>query len=165
MNSEEIKQTTTMYDVLGRYGLKADRHGMMCCPIHGEKHASMKIYKDGYHCFACGAHGDIFNFVMEYERVDFKTAYMELGGTYANGSEAERRKSKIGIRRRQLQTQSNKRKEERERLDRVKLNNDITAYRALLKTVTPMSDRWCDYMTELSRLLQILEWNETYGKL
>ena len=45
MNSEEIKQQITMYEVLGRYGLSVGRSGMICCPFHGERHPSMKIYK------------------------------------------------------------------------------------------------------------------------
>ena len=164
MNSEDIKRTTTMFDVLNRYGMKPDRHGMLSCPFHGaDKHASMKIYKDGYHCFACGSHGDIFGFVMEYEGVDFKTAYKSLGGVYAYDTEEERRKASIGIKRRQMQAESAKRKAERIRQDRKQLNDDITAFRLLLKTVPPMSDRWCDYMSELCRSLQLKEWNDTYG--
>ena len=166
MNSEDIKATTTMYEVLARYGMKADRHGMLSCPFHGkDHHASMKIYKDGFHCFACGANGDIFGFVMEYEGVDFKTAYKALGGTYAGESKEERRKASIMVKRRKLQAESAKRKAERIRQERKQLNDDITAYRLLLKTVEPMSDRWCDYMAELCRSLQIMEWNETYGQL
>ena len=164
MNSEDIKRTTSMSDVLNRYGMKADRHGMLSCPFHGaDKHASMKIYKDCYHCFACGAHGDIFGFVMEYEGLDFKGAYKALGGVYAYESEQERRKASIGIKRRQMQAESAKRKAERIRKERIDLQNDITAYRALLKTVQPMSDRWCDYMSDLCRSLQLKEWNDTYG--
>ena len=82
MTAEEIKQSVTMGDVLARYGIKVNRNGMCCCPIHGEKHPSMKVYKDGYKCFACNSAGDVFSFVMAYEGVDFKTAFATLGGTY-----------------------------------------------------------------------------------
>lgn len=163
MNSEEIKQTTTMYDVLSRYGLKADRGGMLSCPFHGaDKHASMKIYKDGYHCFACGAHGDVFAFVMDYERVSFKEAFQILGGTYATADPAERKKASITVRRRKLQAESRRLKEKRKSQDRQKLLNDITKYRSLLQTEKPMTDRWADYMLTLCRLLQRLEWVDTY---
>lgn len=46
------------------------------CPFHGEKTPSFTINdeKKFYHCFGCGAHGDIFKFLMEYERLSFKEA-------------------------------------------------------------------------------------------
>ena len=100
---------------------------------------------------------------MEYEGGDFKTSYKALGGVYAYDTEEERRKASIGIKRRQMQAESAKRKAERIRQDQKQLNNDITAFRLLLKTVPPMSDRWCAYMSELCRSLQLKEWNETYG--
>lgn len=46
------------------------------CPFHSEKTASFKADPDlgFYHCFGCGAHGDIINFVMEIERLSFNEA-------------------------------------------------------------------------------------------
>ena len=67
MNSEEIKKTYSMRDILGRYGMQPNRAGFICCPFHKEKTASMKIYQDSYYCFGCGAHGDIFDFVSQME--------------------------------------------------------------------------------------------------
>ena len=82
MTVEEIKQRTTMRDVLTKYNVKVNRNGMCCCPIHNEQHPSMKVYQDGYKCFACGSAGDIFRFVQEIEKCDFKTAFLILGGSY-----------------------------------------------------------------------------------
>ena len=82
MTLEEIKENVTMRDVMDKYKIKVSRSNMCCCPIHKEKHPSMKIYKDSFNCFSCGAHGDIFSFVQEMEKCDFKTAFMFLGGTY-----------------------------------------------------------------------------------
>ena len=42
----------------------------------------MKIYDKDFHCFGCGANGDIFSFVQRMENVDFKEAFYSLGGTY-----------------------------------------------------------------------------------
>ena len=83
MTTEEIKQNLTMREVVERYGLKIGRGEMVSCPWHGDdRHASMKIYKDSFHCFACGASGDVFSFVMKMDGCDFKTAFLTLGGTY-----------------------------------------------------------------------------------
>lgn len=44
------------------------------CPFHGEKTPSFTVNdeKKFYHCFGCGAHGDIFKFLMDYERLSFR---------------------------------------------------------------------------------------------
>ncbi|PPR16995.1 MAG: DNA primase [Alphaproteobacteria bacterium MarineAlpha9_Bin3] len=44
------------------------------CPFHNEKTPSFTVSNDKgfYHCFGCGAHGDIISFVMQKESIDFK---------------------------------------------------------------------------------------------
>jgi hypothetical protein len=58
-----------------------------CCPFHNEKTASFTVY-DGadphYHCFGCAVHGDVFEYVMKTESVDFSEALRrvaEVAGT------------------------------------------------------------------------------------
>ena len=73
MTKEELKNTYSMKDVIGKYGLFLNRAGFVSCPFHyGDHTASLKIYKDSFYCFGCGASGDIFDFVMRMERCDFK---------------------------------------------------------------------------------------------
>ena len=43
----------------------------------------MQIFKDGYNCHSCGRNGDILSFMMEYENISFKEAFLRLGGSYA----------------------------------------------------------------------------------
>ena len=120
MTSEELKQTTSMRDVLDRYGVKVGRNGMCCCPIHGERHASMKVYPDGFKCFACGAGGDIFDFVEAMENVDFKTAFGILGGTYdknINKATRKTRNVKFGRQKAERQRQEKADKEFRKLLE------------------------------------------------
>lgn len=64
MTSEEIKESVFMRDVLQRCGLPVpNRAGFIQCPFHkGDRTPSMKIYQKDYHCFACGANGDVFTF-------------------------------------------------------------------------------------------------------
>jgi len=44
------------------------------CPFHNEKTPSFTVSNDKgfYHCFGCGAHGDVISFVMQKESIDFK---------------------------------------------------------------------------------------------
>ena len=53
-----------------------------CCPFHGEKTPSFHVLSDrqSYHCFGCGVHGDVFSFVMEYEKLPFFEAAKRIAG-------------------------------------------------------------------------------------
>jgi len=52
------------------------------CPFHNEKTPSFSIYlgndRARYHCFGCGATGDIFNYVQRISSLDFKEAYERI---------------------------------------------------------------------------------------
>lgn len=53
-----------------------------CCPFYNEKTPSFLVFLGkGYNCFGCGAKGDVFKFVMEYEGIDFggvKCKFVEM---------------------------------------------------------------------------------------
>lgn len=90
MTVDEIKASLTMPQLLDRYGIKI-RHNMCSCPFHGkDRRPSMRVYKDGVHCFACGFNGDIFTVYQALENCDFKTAFKNLGGDYGDGRQSTR---------------------------------------------------------------------------
>lgn len=62
---------------------KAGREYKACCPFHGEKTPSFYVSptKQFYHCFGCGAHGTAINFLMEFDRLEFRDAIGELAGS------------------------------------------------------------------------------------
>src|SRR4051812_23147528 len=75
---EEIKARLPIDEVIGSY-IKVDKAGRSLkarCPFHNEKTASFFISPEraGYYCFGCGAKGDIFTFVEQFEGLDFKGA-------------------------------------------------------------------------------------------
>jgi hypothetical protein len=45
-----------------------------CCPFHDDSNPSFTVYDNGFHCFACGARGSVFDYVMKAERIDFAAA-------------------------------------------------------------------------------------------
>ncbi|MDP5041391.1 MAG: DNA primase [Paraglaciecola sp.] len=59
---------------------KAGRNYQACCPFHNEKSPSFTVSQDKqfYHCFGCGAHGNVISFLMEHDRLEFPEAVEEL---------------------------------------------------------------------------------------
>ena len=82
MNSEEIKQSHSMREIVESYRIKVNRSGMCCCPFHKEKHPSMKVYKDSCYCFVCNKQWDIFSFIQDMDNIGFKDVFLSMGGTY-----------------------------------------------------------------------------------
>jgi DNA primase len=72
------------------------------CPFHDERTPSFGIdpVQKLYHCFGCGASGDVFTFVQETEGVDFKGALELLAERYGVEIEAEREDPRTQERRR-----------------------------------------------------------------
>ena len=58
-NFAQIRQLVNIRQAAGMYGLEVNRFGTARCVFHGDNNPSMKIYDDHYHCYACGAHGDV----------------------------------------------------------------------------------------------------------
>lgn len=59
---EAVKTTVTPRMAAEHFGLSVSRNGMVCCPFHDDRHPSMKLYEDHYHCFGCQANGDMIAF-------------------------------------------------------------------------------------------------------
>lgn len=59
---QETKSAVSTKDAAALYGIKVGRNKMACCPFHPDKHPSMKV-DNRFHCFGCGADGDVINFV------------------------------------------------------------------------------------------------------
>ena len=76
-----IRDQVTMEDILSLYGYKT-RRGFMCCPFHGEKAPSLKVYREygGWHCFGCGRGGSVIDFVMAHENCNFQSAVRAIDG-------------------------------------------------------------------------------------
>lgn len=60
MDKNELRQKYTATDVLHHFGISINRHGFINCISHTDKTASMKVYKNNIHCFACQQSHDIF---------------------------------------------------------------------------------------------------------
>ena len=60
---ETVKSAVTVKQAAEHYGCKVNRGDMICCPFHDDLHPSMKLNRDYFYCFGCGATGDVIDFV------------------------------------------------------------------------------------------------------
>src|SRR4030042_898845 len=75
---EDILSRVDIAEVIASYiPLKrAGKNFKALCPFHREKTPSFMVSSDRqiYHCFGCSKGGNVFNFLMEYERMEFREA-------------------------------------------------------------------------------------------
>ena len=58
---ETVKENVPIRAAAESLGPRIDRSGRVLCPFHNDRHPSMKLYEDHFHCFTCGAHGDVID--------------------------------------------------------------------------------------------------------
>ena len=83
---DQIRQAANIIEIAAQYtnlAQKGSRH-VGLCPFHSEKTPSFYVDEDKqlYHCFGCGAGGDIFTLVMEKENLSFPEALRHLADHY-----------------------------------------------------------------------------------
>ncbi|MCH9691324.1 MAG: DNA primase [Gammaproteobacteria bacterium] len=85
---------------------KSGKNYSACCPFHDEKTPSFSVSPDKqfYHCFGCGAGGNVVGFLMEYDRMSFPEAIEKLAAGL--GLEVPREQLAPGQEQRQHQAQS-----------------------------------------------------------
>lgn len=75
---KEVRSASNIVDVISSYLplVKKGKNYFGVCPFHDDNNPSMSVSEDKqiYKCFSCGASGNVFNFVMDYEKIDFKSA-------------------------------------------------------------------------------------------
>jgi len=104
--SYTVKQQADIVRIVGEY-VKLKKAGAQnysgLCPFHNEKTASFSVHatRQFYHCFGCGASGDVFSFVQKIENITFPEAVREVAQklgialpkiSYSSPAEAEQAK-------------------------------------------------------------------------
>ena len=74
---EVVKQSVTVREAAELYGIAVGRSGMACCPFHDDRHPSMKV-DARFHCFGCGADGDVIDFTARLYDLSPKEAAEKL---------------------------------------------------------------------------------------
>jgi DNA primase len=81
---ERVRSAVSLVDVVSPYVQlkRVGRNHVGLCPFHAERTGSFNVRDEigRYHCFGCGASGDVFRFVQDVEHVDFVVAVEQLAG-------------------------------------------------------------------------------------
>ena len=85
---ERIKQTVTTRQAAERYGLSANRSGMVKCPFHEDHDPSMKV-DNRFYCFGCRASGDVIDFTVRLFGLSPYAAAKKLETDFGIGAEPE----------------------------------------------------------------------------
>ena len=121
---EVVKQSVTAREAAEHYGIAVGRGGMACCPFHDDRYPSMKV-DTRFHCFGCGADGDVIDFTARLYDLPPREAAEKLALDFglAYGSQAPPRRRYV-----RQKTEAQKLKEKREHGWRV-----LTDYYHLLR--------------------------------
>ncbi len=80
---EKIRSSADIVDIVGEYVqlTKRGRNWFGLCPFHGESTPSFSVTSDKqiFHCFGCGAGGNVITFLMDIENLSFQEALSRLG--------------------------------------------------------------------------------------
>lgn len=79
-----IKEAVSMPDVMARFH-KPGRGRRTSCPIHGGEGDNLGYNDTSFHCFVCGAKGDVIDFVMQMHRCSFVEAVVLIDGMFGLG--------------------------------------------------------------------------------
>jgi DNA primase len=95
---EALKRRHPIEEVIAARGVqlrRLGRHLAGCCPFHEDRRPSLTVYPEtaSFHCFGCGAGGDVIDFVRRADGIGFLDAVERLGGgtNDAHGAPEERR--------------------------------------------------------------------------
>ena len=79
---EIVKYGVNCREAAGRYGVEVNHCGMALCPFHNDRHPSLYMADDHYHCFACGEHGDVIDFVSKLFQLSLYDAAQKLAADF-----------------------------------------------------------------------------------
>ncbi|MBR4262224.1 MAG: DNA primase [Bacilli bacterium] len=79
----EVRQKVDIVDIVSEYIplVQKGKNFFGVCPFHDDTNPSMSVSREKqiYRCFSCGASGNVYNFLMDYNHIDFKEALHILG--------------------------------------------------------------------------------------
>ena len=79
---QDIRTKADIVEIIQHYLplIKKGKNYVAVCPFHDDHDPSMSISQDKqiFKCFVCGAGGNVFNFVKDYEKIQFNEAIIKV---------------------------------------------------------------------------------------
>lgn len=160
---ELVKEGVDIVEAARRYGLEPDRRGWCRCPFHGEKTPSFHLYRQRYHCFGCGASGDVVDLVAGLLNLKPLEAVKELNVRFGLGIDLEAPVDTADLAQARVERRA---REQLKRWREAALGTLTGRYRALhlaqvhdapTEPGKAPSDRYADAVKELDRLEYYLD--------
>ena len=79
---EIVKENVNLREAAELYGIDVNRYSKALCPVHNDRHPSLYVADDHYYCFACGAHGDVIDFVSKLFQLSLYDAARKLAADF-----------------------------------------------------------------------------------
>lgn len=96
---QTVRDRVTAQEAARRYGLEINRAGFCCCPFHGEKTPSMKLFPDdrGFYCFGCHKGGSVIDLVAGLLGLDPLGAVKQMNEDFRLGLELDHKPDKKAL--------------------------------------------------------------------
>lgn len=91
---DAVKQSVTTRQAAEMYGLKIRRNNMVSCPFHNDRTPSMKV-DNRFHCFGCGADGDVIDFVSRLYGISSLEAAQKIASDFGISCDMKKPKKVI----------------------------------------------------------------------
>ncbi|MCD7919289.1 MAG: CHC2 zinc finger domain-containing protein [Clostridiales bacterium] len=109
---ETVKYGVSNREAAVCYGVEVNRSGMALCPFHNDRHPSLLVADDHYHCFACGEHGDVIDFVAKLFELSLYDAARKLAADFHLSPDKPPNAAALNNRRKDTQAQQLRKKEQ-----------------------------------------------------
>lgn len=172
--AHDIVSLVTMNEAMELYGFSVSSTGFCLCPFHNEKTPSVKVYKDHFHCFGCGASGDVISLARKLFDLSFEDALKRLNSDFSlnlhigeritlrQSNEYKRRKRQIEqARRRERERRERVREEYYTLLDEhIRLERNFKLYRPKKgdEETHPLFAEACMKLGFVANLLDTFDW-------
>ena len=101
---QNVKYGVSCREAAERYGVSVNRQGKARCPFHNDRYPSLYVADDHYHCFACGAHGDVIDFAANFFDLPLYEAAQRLAADF--GIDTDRSTTKKILEKRRQKTEA-----------------------------------------------------------
>lgn len=110
--ADYIKSHITMEDVIEKYHKTGKHRGRTSCPFHGGVNDNLSYTSKVYHCFVCGAGGDVIDFTMRMTGARFHEAIAQLNSDFRLGLDCGDKSDWESLRQATLQREVERRRKE-----------------------------------------------------